>query len=156
MRSVLLAGLILCGLASPAQAGVFGDDLSRCLVNHLTDTDRNALMAWMFSAISADPKLQKYTTLDRAGRDRIADAAAGVSQRLMVSDCRKEAVAALKSEGEDTLMTSFEEVGRAATQQLFRSPEAQAELESLGKGFDKEKLKALLSEAGISTKDDHK
>jgi hypothetical protein len=109
-------------------------------------------MAWMFSAVSADPKLQKFTTLDRAQRDKIATAAAGVFQRLLLVDCRKEAIAAIKAEGEESLMQSFGQLGRSATQQMFQSPEAQAELESLGKNFDDDKLKALAREAGVAVK----
>jgi hypothetical protein len=113
-------------------------------------------MAWMFSAISADPQLQKFTTLDRAKRDQMATGAAAVFQRLMMVDCRKEAVAALRSDGETALTQSFGELGKAATRQMFQSPQAQAELESLGKNFDTEKMKALAREAGIADKPDKK
>jgi hypothetical protein len=103
----------------------------------------------VFSAVSSDPKLQKLTTLDRAKRDEIGKNAASVMQRLILVDCRKEAVAAIKAEGEVAFRQSFGELGRAAAEEMFRSPEAQAELESLSKGFDVEKLKALGREAGI-------
>jgi hypothetical protein len=113
-------------------------------------------MGWMFSAISADPQLQKFTTLDRAKRDELASSAAQVFQRLIFVDCRKEAVAALKAEGDDSLQQSFGQLGQSAVQEMFQSPEAQAELESLGKGFDDQKVKDLMREAGIAVKDDKK
>lgn len=111
---------------------------------------------WMFSAISADPQLQKFTNLNRAKRDELASAAAQVFQRLTFVDCRKEALAALKAEGDDSLQQSFGELGQSAAQQMFQSPEAQAELESLGKAFDDQKIKDLMREAGIAVKDDEK
>jgi hypothetical protein len=154
MRFRFACALLLTGLASPLQAGVFTDDLSRCLVTKASEADRAALMAWMFSAIGSDPRLQKYTTLDRAKRDKIAADAAGVFQHLMVVDCRKEAVAALKADGEDSIQDAFGQLGQTTTHELFQSPEAQRELDSLGKNFDEEKMKALGREAGIAVKDD--
>jgi hypothetical protein len=152
MRRVLqlTIGAVASLMASaPAQAGVLADDLSRCVVTKATDADNSALMAWMFSAISSDPKLQKFTTLDRSKRDAIDAEAANVFQRLLLVDCRKEAVAALKAEGYNSVVSSFGALGESASRQMFRSPEASAELEALGKHFDDEKLKALKREAGI-------
>jgi hypothetical protein len=106
-------------------------------------------MAWMFSVVSSDPALQKYTVLDRQKRDGIAKTAGGVFQRLIVVDCRSQAVAAIKAEGKDAMIKSFGALGQAATVQMFQSPEANTELKSLDKGFDEEKLKALGREAGI-------
>jgi hypothetical protein len=150
MRLLRLSALLLCGFAAPVHAGVFTDDLSRCFVAKASEADQKSVMAWMFSAISADPDLQKFTTLDRAKRDQIAADTAGVFQRLLLIDCRKEAVAALKAEGEDAMTQSFGALGRAASQQMFQSPQAQAELQSLGKNFDEAKMKALGREAGIA------
>ena len=153
MRFLKFAAIALCGLAAPAQAGVLADDLSRCLLTKATDSDRGALMAWMFSAISSDPALQKYTVLDRQKRDAIAKTAGSVFQRLVVVDCRPQAVAAMRAEGEEAMTKSFGALGQASTQRMFQSPEANLELESLDKGFDKEKLKELGLEAGIRQKD---
>jgi hypothetical protein len=149
MRIVGISALLLGGIAAPVQAGVLADDLSRCFVVKATASDNAAIMAWMFSAIASDPKLEKYTTLDRQKRDGIAAAAGAVFQRLLLVDCRTEAVAAIKAEGRDAMTKPFGALGAAATEQMFRSPEAQTELESLDKGFDKEKLKALGREAGL-------
>jgi len=153
MRFIAITGALLCAVSSGAEAGVFTDDLTRCMVSKASAADKGAFLAWMFSAVSADPRLQKYTTLDRAKRDQIAANAAGVFQRLLLTDCRKETVAALKAEGQEALSQSFGGLGRAATEQMFQSPEARAELESLGKNFDESKLKALNAEAGIAEKE---
>ena len=144
-----LAAVLMMALSGTCQGGVLADDLSRCLVTKASETDNAALIAWMFSAISSDPKLQKFTTLDRQKRDGLAAAAGAVFQRLLTVDCRKEAVAALKAEGKGAVVNSFGALGSAATEQMFRSPEAQTELESLAKGFDENKLKELGREAGI-------
>src|SRR5947208_3997872 len=115
MRILGISAMLFCGIAMPAQAGVLADDLSRCLVTKATDSDRAALMAWMFSAISSDPALQRFTVLDRQRRDAIATTAGSVFQRLVVVDCRPEAVAAMKAEGQDAMTKSFGALGQAAT-----------------------------------------
>lgn len=151
MRLVHVSCFVALGLSwvVPAQAGVLADDLTRCMLTKTTDADRNAFMGWMFSAISADPQLNKLTLLDRAKRDQLSANASAVMQRLLIVDCRKEAVAAIRSEGFEAIEQPFGELGRSATEQMFRSSESQVELEALGKGFDKEKLKVLGREAGI-------
>lgn len=149
-RTIFFAMLALAGTATPAQAGVFSDDLARCLVTKSTEADNAAFMAWMFSVVSADPRLAKLTTLDRAKRDKMGAEASATMQRLLLVDCRKEAVAAMKTEGVAAVTQSFNLLGQSATQQLFRSPEAQAELEALGKTFDETKLEALMDEAGVA------
>lgn len=156
MRFLGISAVMLCTLATPAGAGVFTDDLSRCLVNKSTETDQNAFMAWMFSAVSSDPTLQKFTTLDRKARDQIAANAAASFQRLLLVECRKEAVAALKADGEESITQSFGQLGRSASRQLFQSPQAQTELETLGKNFDEAKMNALAREAGIAEKETKK
>jgi hypothetical protein len=156
MRFIIICAGLAGALASSAEASVFTDDLTRCIVNKSSPADRGAFMAWMFSAVSSDPELQKFTTLDRAKRDQIAASAAGIFQRLLLVDCRKEAVAALKSDGEDAITQSFGELGKAATRQMFQSPQAQAELETLGKNFDDTKMNALAREAGIAEKETKK
>ncbi len=74
-------------------------------------------------------------------------------QRLLVSDCRQEAIAAIKSEGMGVIEQPFGALGRQATEQMFRSPAAKVELEALDKGFDANALQALAREAGIPEDD---
>lgn len=136
---------------NPATAGVFTDDFARCLVTEATEDDRLAFMSWMFSAISADPQLRPMTKLDDAQRRAIASRAAATFQRLAIIDCRSEALAAVKNEGAQSFHNAFGALGEAATQQMFNSPEAQAELQSLGEGFDDEQMKAFTEEAGVPT-----
>lgn len=150
--AIVLAAVGLQTLA-PAKAGVLGDDLTRCFLKKATEADRTAFMGWMFSAISADSELNKLTTLDRVKRDSLSENAGATMQRLLISDCRQEAIAAIKSEGMGVIEQPFEELGRQATEQMFRSPVAQVELEALDKGFDANALQALAREAGISEGD---
>ena len=44
-------GCLLAFQVAPAWAGVYADDLSRCLVGKSTDADKIVLMKWFFSAL---------------------------------------------------------------------------------------------------------
>jgi hypothetical protein len=57
--------------ATPADAGVFADDLSRCLVNKTTDYDQLHLKKWLFSAFSMDPALAPLSSIDAGQRAKI-------------------------------------------------------------------------------------
>jgi hypothetical protein len=135
--------------AAPASAGVFSDDLSRCLVNKTTDYDQRQLKRWMFSAFSLDPTLAPLARIDPQQRVQIRSAATAIYNRLLVSDCRKEAVAALKNEGSNALVPAFGVLGRATAQQIFKFPQADAEFDRFADGFDKEEVEKLFREAGV-------
>lgn len=144
-----LVSALVFSTASPALAGVFGDDLQRCLVTKMTDQDRTTLMRWMLSVISSDPQLKSLTTITDGQRVKINTDAASVIQRLAIEDCRTQAFAAVKQEGPETLGTAFNVLGQSAARQMFASPEAQAELQKLGTGFDQPRLDAFMKEAGV-------
>lgn len=150
-RGLLALAILACG--TPAGAGVFTDDLSRCLVKQASDEDQNILMKWLFSAFALNPSLAPMTQITPAQRTEFTKAAAGVYVRLLVSDCRTEAVAALKNEGESSLGPAFGTLGRTTASRIFNSPAANAELEKLGDSFDKDALKKLFADAGVPTKD---
>jgi hypothetical protein len=44
-------GCLVLAIASPVDAGVFSDDLSKCLVRSTTATDRAELVRWVFALI---------------------------------------------------------------------------------------------------------
>ena len=139
--------------AAPASAGVFTDDLSRCLVEKATDADKQVLKQWMFSAFSADPSLSPLASISASKRQQITTDAGKVYNKLLLADCRKEAVAALKNEGQHALGPSFGVLGRSVANSIFNSPAAEAEIGRLGEAFDESEFKKLFSEAGTPLKD---
>lgn len=118
----------------------------------MTDQDRTTLMRWMLSVISSDPQLKSLTTITDDQRIKINTDAASVIQRLAIEDCRIQALAAVKQEGPEALGTAFNVLGQSAARQMFASPEAQAELQKLGTGFDQSRLDAFMKEAGVPEK----
>lgn len=153
MRYKIFAIVLMSGIASNAHAGIFTDDLSRCFVSKTSDTDRTALMRWMFSAMATDPALADLSQVNQAKRDLINKTAADLYSRLIFVDCRREAIAALKNEGAHALGEAGQVLGSTAARGLLNSPQGQAELSRFGDLTDKAKWKALGAEAGIKVDD---
>ncbi|MBX9708324.1 MAG: hypothetical protein K2X61_10365 [Caulobacteraceae bacterium] len=151
MRWVLtaLGAALFCG-ATPASAGIYADDLSRCLVRSTSAEDRIAFTQWMFSAMSTNPNvagLANVTTEERASYSRTT---ALLMQRLLLDDCRAETIAAIRYEGEATIATSFEVVGRVAMAELMNDPAVAAELSGLGDSLDEARWEDLMAEISPS------
>ena len=154
MRNVLICGA-LTGLwvAAPAQAGVFIDDMSRCMVEKSSDADKTELAQWMFAAMAKDPTLAKMSNITQQDRDKLNKATAELFSRLMLVDCRPQTIAALKNEGTDAFGQAGRVLGAAAAHKLMSSPEGEAELNKLGDYVDKKAWEALGKEAGVKLGD---
>ncbi|HET8534930.1 MAG TPA: hypothetical protein VFL74_05210, partial [Sphingomicrobium sp.] len=76
MRFEACFGLLILACAVPADAGVFTDDLSRCVVQKTTDADRTLLVKWMFAAETKNPALSGMASLSQADRDKLNAGAA--------------------------------------------------------------------------------
>src|SRR3954467_15964403 len=126
----LIWGTLL--LSSSVQAGVFTADLARCMVEKSSDADKTLLARWMFAAMSKDPALINMANIKQQDRDKLNKGTADLFARLMLMDCRPQAVAALKNEGSDAFGEAGRVLGQSAAQKLLSSSEGQAELGKLG------------------------
>jgi hypothetical protein len=153
MRFVVIFAALICALSSSAEEGVFTDDLGRCMVEKSTDADKTQLARWMFAAMSKDPALAKMANITEADRDKLNKGTADLFSRLMLVDCRPQAIAAAKNEGTSAFGQAGQALGAAAAHKLMSSPEGEAELGKLGDYIDKKAWEAFGKEAGISIKD---
>jgi hypothetical protein len=153
MAKTLLAGAGLAAAlaiaASDAAAGVYTDDLGRCLIGSTTEADKTLMVQWIFSALSASSAVSPMTTLTADQRQDFNRRAAHLYQRLMLETCRRETMEALRYEGQGALETSFGLLGQVAARGLMTDPKATAELESLSDYVDKGKFEAFAREAGL-------
>ena len=92
MRFEASLGLAVLAAAVPANAGVFTDDLSRCIVQKTTDTDRTLLVKWMFAAVTRNPDLAGMASLSEADRDKLNSSTAALYDRLILSDSDRRAL----------------------------------------------------------------
>ena len=149
MRGGLLAVGLAAGLATPAGAGIYADDLSKCLVRSMTPGDQQAFVQWVFSAMALHPQVAPYSNISAEQRKAFNTQAAALMQRLLTVDCRKESVDALKYEGVSALEPAFSVAGEVAMRGLMSDPAVAKGLEGFGAGFDEAKLRELYAEAGV-------
>jgi hypothetical protein len=133
----------------PATASTFTDNLSKCLVDKSTESDKAALVQWVFSAISAGPVVQSMSTVTPAQRVEFNRNAARLMVRLLTVDCRTQAVEAMKIDGPAVIESSFGTLGQVAMRGMMADAKVVVELEQLGGFMDAPALAKLGEEAGI-------
>jgi hypothetical protein len=129
-----------------AVAGVFADDLGKCLVNSTTKDDRANLIRWLFVAASHHPAVKPIATVTPAQQEDSDKQMGTLFMKLLTESCKTEAQKALQTEGAATIQFAFEVLGKVAGQELFTSPEVSGNLKGLAKYIDGEKIKALASQ----------
>jgi hypothetical protein len=142
---------VSCSLdVSAALAGPYSDDLAKCFVRSTSDSDKMVFGQWMFAALSLNPSLSPMMSITQQQRDDLNHKATDYYQRLMFSDCRQQTVDALKYEGATAIGFSFQILGQVAARSLMSEPHAQEGMKVMRQNIDKEKLTALLKDAGLS------
>lgn len=144
------AAVLALGGATGAKAGIYTDDLSRCLVSKTTDQDKTQLVRWIFSAVSRNPAVKDLVTLSDAQRQQSTKAVAELFQRLLLDDCHKQTVDALKYEGPVAATQSFQVLGQVAARGLMSDPAVTKDVQSLTSYVDKPRWQALAKEAGVN------
>jgi hypothetical protein len=148
-RSFAGMGCLLAALLpGPAQAGVHADTLGRCAIGATSAAERTALLRWIFITAAANPELADLASVDSAVRERSVRAAANVFNRVLLTACRRESVAALRHEGAGGLQRGFEALGQLAGMEMMTSPAGMAAMAQLGSYMDTAGLAALGREAG--------
>jgi hypothetical protein len=151
-KRMLVAAITLAMLAghpSAAHAGLYTDELSKCLVAKASDSDKTTLVRWIFASITASAAVRSMSTTTPSERLALHRSTASIFERLTTVACRPEVVTALKYEGPHAFETSFGVLGEIAMRGLMSDPLVGAEMQAFGQFFDKEKMRALGKEAGI-------
>lgn len=99
-RHVFAAAMLGVLLLGPrAEAGVYADDLAKCLVRSSSSDDHLIMIRWMFSAVTQHPALRSMSTVTPAQHAVYDRDMAKLTERLIFTDCRKEALAGLEIRG---------------------------------------------------------
>lgn len=144
------AALVLAStMAIPgtARAGIYSDDLSRCLVAKTSDDDKILLAKWIFTVISVHPSAASMATISDASRTEVSVGTAGIFEALLTDSCRDESAKAVKYEGTAALGESFKVLGEIAMTTLLADPRVEAESQNFIKHVDEAKLKAVFADA---------
>jgi hypothetical protein len=153
LAAAAAVSIAACAPASLAHAGIYADDLSRCLIVSTSTQDQKELVLWVYLSMSAHPLVQPYARVDEAQRDASNRTAATQFERLLTKDCRTQAVAALKYEGASAIEPAFGALGQVAMRGLMSDPAVQKSMSSLGTYADTPGLRAMLAEAGMPLKE---
>jgi hypothetical protein len=142
IRALSLAALAAASL--PAHAGLYADDLARCLVEQTTAADKNALVRWVVSTTTLHPAVQSLAQVSPAERDRANRDTARLFERLMTEACVAQTRQAVKYEGAAALQTGFQTLGQVAMAELFADPTVAQGLGELNKLVDAKPLQQAL------------
>ena len=143
LKSILCFAIVMVCMPC-AHAGVYTNELSKCLVESTSVRDRTALVNWMFSAASFHPAVKPIASVSEKQLDEINKSTANLFMRLLTEACRQETINALKYEGEVAIPLSFKVLGEVAARELFSSPEVDEAFSGFVKYLDEDKLKSLV------------
>lgn len=148
MSARMLSLALVASLSTGAAwAGVYTDDLSKCLVDSTSTDDRTALVKWLFAAASAHPAIGTLSSVTPADLDSANQVVGGLFMRLLTDSCKLQAQKALRFEGPATLQLSFSVLGQVAGTELFSNPVVANNMAGLQKFVDARQLESLLAEA---------
>jgi len=87
----IIAGFMFL-FSSSVNAGMFSDDLSRCLVESSTSSDKLILVKWMFIAISLHPAVKSMVSVSAEQLDNSNKEIADLFVKLLTETCVSGAV----------------------------------------------------------------
>ena len=143
LRAISITAFFLASVVPNALAGIYIENLSKCLVKSTSIEDRAALVKWMFTAVSLHPAVQSLTTISKQQLDETNRNTADLLTRLLTHSCEQETMKAVEFEGNITIQTSFQVLGEIAGRELFSSPEVNDGMSEMGKYLNQDKLDYL-------------
>lgn len=139
----LVAACFLVSVSSTAHAGIYSDDMSRCLVSNTSATDKTDLVRWIFAISALHPDLSSVAAVTEPQRVDMNRKVAGLLERLLTESCRKQTQEALKYEGSAAMQQSFQVLGQVAMQELMTNAAVANGFAGFSKYVDKAKLEEL-------------
>lgn len=143
LTTMSLGLALAAALASPAHAGIYSDDLAKCLVASTSDADRSLLVRWIFSTSALHPDVASISAVTPAQREGTNKATGQLIERLLTVTCRKQTREALKYEGPAAMQASFQVLGQVAMRSLMENPEVAQGFQGMGRYIDENKIREL-------------
>lgn len=144
MRSRQIVVAVLLATSSlPGWAGLYTDDLTRCLVEGTSKADKTTLVQWVVVAIAQHPAVNTLSKGTATDIDKANAAVGALFMRLLTDTCLDKSKKAIKYEGAAAIQAAFAILGQVATADLFTDPSVQKVMAGLATHVDEKKLKAL-------------
>ncbi len=140
---IVCAGFFLAA-SSTSVAGVYTDDLSRCLVESSTSEDKLTLVKWMFTAMALHPAVKSMAPVTENQRDIANKNVADLLSKLLTETCVVQSRKAIKYEGTFAIQSSFQILGQVAAQELFSNPNVAAGMGGLERHIDSKRIQEVL------------
>lgn len=80
--------------------------------------------------------------------DNVSHRYAAIVSKVLTTECRSEAIASIKNEGQASLLLALQKVTQDAARMLLTHPKVDERLKIYGRYLDVQKLNALGDEAG--------
>lgn len=140
MKLLKVLGFVLMGFAVNAYAGPYSDDMAKCLVKNTTQEDKEALIKWIYAAMSAHPSVKSMSNVSTKQGDALNKRAAELMIELLTQRCKVETQQAVKYEGQAAISTSFQILGQVAMQDLMTNPAVTQYISGMANSVDKKAL----------------
>lgn len=142
--SIGLAACLAAAATPPLAAGEHQDALAICLTQSTSHHEKNALVRWIFVAMSAHPLTDDLGTVPAEKRAQVTREAGQVFATLITETCGRESAATIHHEGTDAFGKSFEVLGMAAMDGLMSHPEVEAAVSELTNHIDPAKFEEMM------------
>jgi hypothetical protein len=130
--------------ATPALAGPYTDDLSKCIVRTVTPEEMTVFVEWMFAMMALHPDVKKLATVSDETRSQLNRKVGALIVHTLTESCLAEARDAVKFEGNEAITHGFQVFGQVAGRALFTDPNVAKGVADLEKSVDEKKLKEKL------------
>lgn len=147
---MILAALALATSPSPSLQSDPYAALSACRVRNISSGDRLTLARWAYAIYSEHGQVKDLSTVTPAQRDALSKEAGMILNRLMLQDCRTEAIAALanpKSTRDAVLRQMFDDLFVSAVDALMDEPTVNGVMQGLVAGLNIRGWRELEEEA---------
>lgn len=129
MQHIWRALALGLALSTSAAAQTTPEGLTRCLTQHTSAADRQAMARWVFVTLSSHPDLTPYASAQAAKDTRHIQAnMAQTLTRLMTENCARETKQTLRQGGPAAIQEAFTTVARQALSDVLGHPNVAASL----------------------------
>lgn len=144
--AMAMATALSLAMAAPAKAGLYSDDLARCLVGATSTDDKLSLIRWVVVQITRHPNVSDLSRLTPEKEKTANMDIARMFERLITDSCRTESKAAFRYEGQDAFKASFEVLGTVAMQELVSHKDVDAGFSGFTQYLNEEAFKGIFPE----------
>lgn len=132
--------LLLPIFSTPATAGVYTSELTKCVVENTSTEDKEGLIKYIVAAVSQHPIVAPMTTVTDDQRKDHNMFFASLFEKLLGDSCKAETQKAVQYEGIAAIGSAFEVLGQVAMTSMMSHPDVAAGLAEVDSYIDPKKL----------------